>query len=229
MNWEIRLPVRDEDEIVGTKAILELPDLLDSGEDADVIRELLIASRLAATYLGKSVTVGLLGQWLGTLEPGQRRRLLDLARHKAGLPTSGEVEQAAVFDQAQRAGRARMAESSSGQVCAADGCRNVPIDGATGIPTITDAKRWWCPDHRHRAADGDMEPRPSPLRMAPSGAGFVDVAEAEAEEMRQAADARRRAFEREQKLRERAAEAAERDEYKRAMAEAWRPDNLIGS
>lgn len=225
--WAIKLPVRDPGERLTVKAASELADLLD-GEDSTAARELLVALHQAGILLGKSITVHEVGEWLAALEPGQRRRLLDLARRKAGLPSIHQVEQRQSFEAAQRAGDLRRAEDSPWQICHAEGCTAVPTDPVTSLQIAVDARRWFCEQHRDQAQLGDLEPRP-PLRMSPSGLGVIDEAEEEAEQMRQAADARRRAAEREAKLAERAAEQAERDAHERALAELWRPDNLIGS
>ena len=70
-----------------------------------------------------------------------------------------------------------------------------------------------------------MQPRPSPLRIGPSGS-FIEVDEAE--ELRAAAKARSRETQRANERADRRVEARERAEYEHAVAEQWRREIPVG-
>lgn len=211
MTWEVHVPYRGRDdslvEVGGFAHHLE-------GEDRPVAREL---AMYAAIELGMD-TAGELLDHLEASSPAARRTLLDHARQRAGLPTTAEVEAQERFERANYAARLQAGKESPWQLCHAAGCNQIPL-GELGIPTTTNVKRWWCPEHRHLAAEGDMQPRPSRLRFSPSGA-IVEVDPAE--EARQAAAAERRQRQHEEKLAARRVEAAEHEEHKRLRDEAFR-------
>jgi hypothetical protein len=88
-----------------------------------------------------------------------------------------------------------------------------------GAAVPVDVKRWWCPAHRHLAAPGDMEPRPSRIQMR--GLALVEVDPAEA--LRDAAEAESRRHQHEDRLagRQAEAEAEASREHERARHEQY--------
>jgi hypothetical protein len=214
VSWTIRIPYRDRSEPLDADAFTDLPGYLDSA-DRGVLRHVLIGARLRGAR-----TVGDLLDELAGASPQRRRELLDEARVEAGLPTTEEVDAEARFRRANDAARLQAGKESPWQLCHAAGCNQVPL-GEVGIPTTTDVKRWWCPEHRHLAGEGDMEPRPSRLRFSPSGA-IVEVDPEE--EARQAAEAERRRRQHEEELAARRVEAAEHAEHERLREEALRAE-----
>jgi hypothetical protein len=88
-----------------------------------------------------------------------------------------------------------------------------------GAPIPVNVRRWWCDAHRDEAADGDMEPRPSRLRYSPSGA-IVEYDPDEEARAAAAEESRRRV--REDRLAERAVEAAAKRESDEGRAAAFR-------
>ena len=223
MTWELKLPVRDEDEVVSTRTI-ELADHL-ADDDAAICRELLWLAREVAHP--QACTVGMVAQVLESFDNRMRRATLNVCRHRAGLPMTKAIEDQAAFEAAQKAGAARLAETSPWQVCAEPTCKAVPVD-STGLQVPVDVRRWWCSNHIHLASEDDMSPRPPALRMSASGTGLVDVAEEEAEQAREQARAESRRRQREAQQAERAVEAAERAEFEKALAETWKSANLTG-
>jgi hypothetical protein len=214
MSWELRVPFRDRSEPLDVDAFADLPGYLDSA-DRGVVRHVLIGARLRGAR-----TVGDLLDDLAGASPERRRELLDEARVEAGLPTTEEVDAEERFRRANDAASLLAGKESPWQLCHAAGCDQVPL-GEVGMPTATDVKRWWCPEHRRLAAEGDMEPRPSRLRFSPGGA-IVEVDPEE--EARQAAEAERRERQHEEKLAARRVEAAEHEEHERLREEAFRAD-----
>jgi AAA domain len=106
------------------------------------------------------------------------------------------------------------------QLCHEPTCNALPLN-ELGAPVAVSVRKWWCERHRHLAAEGDMEPRPSRLQFSPSGA-IVEVDPEE--EARQAAEAERRQREHEEKLAARRVEAAEHEEHERLRKEAFRAE-----
>jgi hypothetical protein len=195
-DWTIRIPHRDS-----ASPVTEIADsarVLPEAE-RDVARQL--ALLLAVGHDCR--TVGDALHVVETADPAARRALLDQARQRADLPTTAEVEAHERFEHANRAASARASTNSSWQLCHAADCNAVPMN-ELGVPCETLVRRWFCPTHEHLAADGDMEPRGSGIRIAESGA-LVPVDEGE--EAREAATAESRRLQMEAQAAERAVEA----------------------
>ena len=206
-DWTLKLPIRDPNEVVSVRTVAELPDHL-IGDDADTCREVLMFFHQIGLRAGKSISIGLIERLFEGFNPDERRAMLDVARLRAGLPSRKAIEDRVRFEAAQTEARIRMAESSPYRICSERSCNAIPTNGA-GLPIPVDVVRWWCSEHVHLAAEGDMQPRPSPLRYGPSGA-FIEVDEAE--ELRAAAKARSRQAQREAEHADRLVEARERAE-----------------
>ena len=88
-----------------------------------------------------------------------------------------------------------------------------------GAPIPVDVRRWWCEQHRELAAERDLEPRGSGVRLSPSGA-LVPIDEGE--EAREAAAAETRRVELEARLAEAEVEADAVRRHDQARAEEVR-------
>jgi hypothetical protein len=108
-DWRIRIPIRDEAEVIGVKAISELPLLLDDQEDRAVTREVLKLWWEVADTLGAPLPVSMLCEHIESFTPAQRKQLLRKARRDAGLEDTEVVEAAERYEQASAAGRRRAA------------------------------------------------------------------------------------------------------------------------
>jgi hypothetical protein len=64
---------------------------------------------------------------LESLEPAERRRLLDEARRDCGMPTTHEVDEQRQFEIANAAARATAAAESRYQTCGAAHCTVAPV------------------------------------------------------------------------------------------------------
>jgi hypothetical protein len=204
MSWKIDLPFFEDE-----------PDApLHFGHIADVVEGIENEGRRAVTRellegLSFRPGVSTFADAIDLLERSddqQRRELLDRARQKAGLETTGEVERreavarlikddpprpAAQGPQRDQGGRAV-------QVCAEPGCETfAPGDGSIG-PVA--AKKWWCRAHQANAAEGDLDPwSPPPVRMDPV-TGLPKMTEAAERHYRELGERKKR--EREAKDRE---------------------------
>jgi hypothetical protein len=101
MSWEIRIPYRDRsDPLVDVvDASRELP----TDEERAVVRQLVMGEIVG----GAATAAGELLDLVEKAAPEQRRKMLDTARVKAGLPTTGEVEFEARFEMVQHSARLR--------------------------------------------------------------------------------------------------------------------------
>jgi hypothetical protein len=88
-----------------------------------------------------------------------------------------------------------------------------------GAPAQVDVRRWWCREHRHLAAPGDMEPRPSRLRYSPGGAIIEVDPDEEAREAARA-ESRRHQLEQQHAIRAVEAETERRNKEARDAAAA---------
>ncbi len=200
-DWQVRLPMRSRFD--------SLADLAANArhleaDDCAVVHELvLVAAQIRVMEIAEHVAMV-----LEDMSPAERRWALDRLRKRAGLPTTGEVEAHTRWKAADEEARIRMAEQAPRmQVCHAEGCAAVPVDPTTGVVTETNARKWWCEQHRHLAAEGDMEPARLEVRISPSGVFEpIDAIEEEREAVRLANETARRQLEHDQALRERATE-----------------------
>ena len=200
MSWEIRVPHRGRDEsLIDTASnCRHLPE----GE-RDVSREIVIGAMTDGVR-----TAGDLLDRLDSLEPAQRRQLLDHARQECGLPSIADVDARARAEMASQAG-AVVASQYQPQLChgktpAGLACNAVGMTDY-GVPAWTNARKWFCAAHAGQARPGDLDPLPCPYKYAESGA-IVEVDPAEI--AREQAAAESRARQEHARLADAAAEAA---------------------
>ena len=100
VSWQILVPFRSRsDSLIDTvEAARELP----AGEDRAVARQLVIGALID----GSAASAGELIDRLEKASPAERRKVLDEARARAGLPTTGQIEFEQKFEAAQRSTRA---------------------------------------------------------------------------------------------------------------------------
>jgi hypothetical protein len=205
VTWQLYVAHRRRDDslldVAGAARVLE-------GEDRAVAREL----AMQAVIDDGLRTAGQLIDRLEAAAPEERRAMLDRARQSAGLPSIGEVEEQRRFEAANQAARLRAGASSAWQICGEPSCTRIPVN-ELGAPIPVDVRRWWCEQHLDLAAEGDLEPRGSGVRLSPSGA-LVPVDEGEEARNSAAAESRRRLHE--ARLAERQREASEHAEHRRA-------------
>lgn len=197
MNWTIRIPFssRSDALVDVAEATRELPT-----DDARITRQIVLGEILDGTV----ASAGELIDKLDGLDPHERRQLLDAARERCGLPTTVELEDQRRFEAANASARLQGAKVSEWQICPAEGCGAIPVN-QLGAPIPTTARRWWCEAHRDQAAPGDLESRPSPLRISESGA-IVETHD-DGEHAREAAAAESRRSQLEAQAGDRQAEA----------------------
>jgi hypothetical protein len=216
--WAIRVPHRARDE--------RLVDVAShcrhlEGDERDVMREIVIEA-----MTGGMRTAGELLAYVGALEPGERRALLNQARAACDLPPTSEVEALERMEVASKSVR----NDGGYQIChgrTADHleCNAVPMTDY-GVPQRVNVNRWFCAAHRDQAKPGDMDPRPAPWRYSESGA---IVPTDPVEQAREAAAAESRRRQREALMADRAAEAAAISEHRDAVADQHRrelPEHL---
>ena len=220
--WQIRIPYRSRADslvdVIGATRHLE-------GDKAAVARE--IAQR---AQLGGLRTAGELIDRLEATSKAERRQLLDSARQAVGLERSEKIDDREAFEGAQRVARLRASgRDAAGRLftgCAAEGCRALPSDPATGLPVPVADRRWWCPEHRHLAEPEDHLPPEDVTTIGPHfeeiSAPSIQRAEAARDEERRRAD-RRRAEEGTHEARERAeVERLRNEQFERELPESFR-------
>jgi hypothetical protein len=148
-----------------------------------------------------------------------RRELVDGVCEDLGYETISRRE----FDAELRRRQAnapprRDGDGRSLQICHEPGCSVQPL-GPTGAPVPVVAKRWWCEQHRHLAALGDLEPWQSGLRWTPGARGVIDLEEQAAEAQRIEAELARRAARRAEEQARRRIEDQEARAVERAREE----------
>jgi hypothetical protein len=216
----IRVPFRDRDDTLAATA--DAARALPAGKDRDVVRGLVLNGARDGL-----ATAGDLLDRIEAATPAERRVMLDGARTRAGLPSLAEVD-------AQHARRVRAqmipdtpARDEGGlayQTCHAESCAQYPRsrEGAT-IPVA--ARKWWCPEHEHLAAPGDLEPWTARIGYGPSGAiVFLDELERDAEIAER--EAERRAAWLEERRAQRIKEWPALQEADAAQAQALMGDNF---
>jgi hypothetical protein len=216
---EISVPYRSRDDSLADVGAdgRHLPDV----EEREVVRGLIAE----AHQLGDRTAGDLLDR-LERADPAERRALVDKARLAAGMETLSEIEAHERWLAAQplpSPAPPRDERGFSFQLCHAPRCSATPIEPSTGLPGKTAARRWWCQEHGHLAAEGDMDDYEvgSGLSLGPSG--IVNLAEQRAEaiqerERERSRQARREAREAEKaeaEAQHRADEAARRERLRR--------------
>ena len=200
MSWEIRVPHRGRDEsLIDTASnCRHLPE----GE-RDVSREIVIGAMTDGVR-----TAGDLLDRLDSLEPAQRRQLLDHARQECGLAVDRRRRRSGACGDGI-AGRRSGRES----VPAAALPRQDPSwprvqrdrHDRLRRPRLRPTRGWFCAAHADQARPGDLDPLPCPYKYAESGA-IVEVDPAEI--AREQAAAESRARQEHARLADAAAEAA---------------------
>jgi hypothetical protein len=213
MSWEIVLPVRSPADPFDPNDLSD--DIATAISDP---AERAVARNVVLHFVGQGETVGDVLDALEAASPAQRRALLDRARTDAGLRTIEREEQHRAFETANASAAPSQLRDSQGRVqalCGDPGCRNFEPGELPGSIKWVNVRRWWCGQHRHLAADGDLEPWRSTLRYGPTGA-IESGAEIEAEGARQraAAESRRKRYE--QRQAERREDAARLAKYEAA-------------
>jgi hypothetical protein len=197
--WQIQIPHRDRSDSL-TDVVEAAREL--APDDDRVLRQI-VRDELVG---GSAATAGELLDKLEAATPAERRRLLDTARAKVGLPTTDDVEATERYEAANAAGRIRAAKQSTLQLCGAEGCSVAPTNAAGAVVPVG-VKRWWCAEHEHLAAPGDLDPRPGALRMTDAGT-LIEIDPDEEERERAAAQSRQAALKAQAADRQAEAEAA---------------------
>jgi hypothetical protein len=208
MNWSISIPYCDRSEPLTVTAgfVPHLP----MDDDRAVARQIVFEALEHGVR-----TAGELFDHLEEIGSEGRKRLLSEARVTAGLSSVEDVEwkqEREAYERELRASSTRL------QACHAEGCNTFPVNHL-GLPREVDVARWFCPQHAHLAAPGDMQPRPS-VQYTAAGVP-VPVAD-EVELAREQRAIERREREREAEMAERRALVEEREAFERARAEHTR-------
>jgi hypothetical protein len=220
--WQFHVPYRSRDETPREALTGNAVAAIADPEERRVAAQILLDSVADPNVR----TVGDLLDRVEAATPDQRRAMLDGARRRAGLATTGRIEAMEAFEAASS--RSSAGARSEYPICAAPECRSFPVNDI-GAHARTNVRRWWCAAHKHLAEPGDMEPRTSGVRYSSSGAlEFADEVEAEGQRARVEAESRRRQREvREAQRREEGERLAEleaaRDERQRREHVGWRP------
>jgi hypothetical protein len=223
MRWWIDVPLGDRDDRIDLADAYDVSREL-QGDDAKVSRALVL---LAVTD-SACRTYGDLRDRIESASPEERRSMLDAARQSAGLPTTSKVEAMEAFEAANASAAPSQMRDSQGRsqaLCGHPGCRNFEPGELPGSIAWVDVKRWWCDQHRHLAADGDLEPWRPRARYSRTGTiEFPDEIEAEAERQRVAAESRQR--QRAQREAERAEDARALAKYEAGAAARFRREHI---
>jgi hypothetical protein len=92
MTWEIKLPIRDPDEVISAKSVSALSSLLVGAEDRAVCRETLLLWLDVAAWLDAPLSIADLRATIESFSPAERKSLLPYARKNVGLPDPDEVD-----------------------------------------------------------------------------------------------------------------------------------------
>jgi hypothetical protein len=111
VNWEIKLPFRSKDASV--VEIAECARTLDDQSARAVVRKL--AMLLAVDHNCETVADAL--YLLDKAAPAERRRLLDTARRRAGLPGIGDLEEEERLAAVRRSAAARAQQRAASPLC----------------------------------------------------------------------------------------------------------------
>jgi hypothetical protein len=219
---EFRLPHRRLDQPI-LDAISSDLDVLED-EERLVAREVLKEQLLTE---GRE-TIGEVIADLESMERPERRELVERARSRAGLPLLSSVE----FEAEQRRRDAAAPPQRDGngcslQVCHEPNCRAFPLDHV-GAHAPHPARKWWCDEHRHLAAEGDLDDWTPSMVMTAGTRGLVNIAELEADRVREQAELERRRVRREANQAEREEEATALARYEKAAEEQRRRESPAG-
>jgi hypothetical protein len=185
-NWSIRIPYSSRGESLIDVAS-NCRRLGDAGQRA-AVREIAVAAKIAGLETASDLL-----DVLSDATTGELRVMLDAARKRAGLPTTGEVEAEQRFEDNRALARRKAAATSVWQICPIPGCNRAPVSPLSGAPIPSTVKRWHCDEHRHLATPRDLEPN---LKVAFVNGRWVDLDEQELEDARgRAAQASRQARE----------------------------------
>ena len=158
-DWQVHVPYRSRDD-----SLVEVGSMARhlEGEDRLVARQLAMDCAIDGM-----ATAGELLDHLEASGPEQRRLLLHRARVGAGLEPIEAIEARERVKAAQQ--RRSGGGISAWQMCGGPTCNAVPLN-EVGAPVAVDVRRWWCSEHAHLAAPGDMQPPGPGLRISESGA-----------------------------------------------------------
>jgi hypothetical protein len=208
-DWSLDIPFKDRDDLV-LDTITAARETFGEDDHRTQLVEVLANDAL----LNRSITTvgGLLDELGGLSQAGTRRRL-DWAREQAGLVSATEADRRredARFESAwQRTQPPGSPEWSEMQGCHAKGCNARPTTPEGALRPVS-VERWWCPQHEHLAAEGDLEQHESPYRGFSRNGKLIPTAK-EAARIAEWVKARDEAQERERQKRE---------EHDEAVAEA---------
>ena len=225
MSDVIRVPFRDRADSLADVA--DNARALPAGEDRAVVRGLVLNGATDGL-----ATAGDLLDRIEAATPAERRVMLDGARTRAGLPSLAEID-------AQRARRVRApmipdspprdAAGCAIQVCPAEGCGRYPLSPVSGATIPVAARKWWCPEHEHLAAPGELEPWTAPLVAFGPGGGLVFPDELQREAETAEREVERRAAELEQRRAQRLVEWSAMEAEREARAEEFRKATFPGA
>jgi len=210
---KVRVPYRSRDDsLVDVGAAARV---IDDRVERETVREL-----AAQAHAAGDRTAGDLIDRIERADPAQRRAIVNRARSAAGLQTIEQVDAIRRWEAAQPEESSAPPRDESGfsfQLCHEPKCSAGPIEPSTGLPAKTPARKWWCEQHRHLAADMDDWEVGSGLILGPSG--IVNVAEQRAEAIQERERKRSREARRETRRAERAQAAAQRRADEKARRE----------
>ena len=154
--WEIKLPIR-------TRSETPVDALCDTNLNEDDEDRLVARENLGEAAGGGAESMGQVIDSIEGASPTEVREILNRARERAGLPSTGDVEAHEAFEQAQVIARRRAAPRPV-QTCRVCGTRPT---GPGGLPAeAPPVRRWHCGQHEHLAQPGDMELPPLPIDFA---------------------------------------------------------------
>jgi hypothetical protein len=211
--WELRIPFRDRSQTPIEALTSGADEALEDPEERRLAARLL----LDAATDPEIETIGDLLDQVEHLDADTRRQLLDRTREALGLESATAIESQDHFDalQAQLVRRGAVERDADGRalfICAHPECGAFPV-AKNGTHAKLAVRKWWCEEHRHLAAEGDMEPFEFGLRYSRSGALLTDD-----EVARRAAEAQKVEVENESRRRRCEAEQAERAEEAERLA-----------
>jgi hypothetical protein len=206
VSWRLSIPYQHRDErLVDTASHCRTLE----DDDRTVTRSIVLDAAMNGMR-----TAGDLLDHLDSLEPAERRQLLDQARAEAGLPGTAEV------DARERLHASGYSTTSGIASCAIGDCDNVPVR-PEGIFYDPECAAGTAPRTRTSPSAVTFEPRASVLTLSPSG---VPIDADPAEEARDRAREASRRAQREAEAADRAVEAAERRASNEARDAAHRSE-----